>query len=108
MTAAKAATAKVRITPIRYSILLPPVGVFSPCAYPNFLREQPILSLDEFDRPRAFQVIVRSMVDTTAHWVAPHQPSVISRPSVCPGQHKRYEREAWRTGPHSPRSFPLL
>ena len=41
------------------------------------LREEATLNLGEFDRSRAFLVIVRHMVDPRAHGIAPHQPGIV-------------------------------
>jgi hypothetical protein len=39
------------------------------------LQEQPILNLGDFHGRRASLVVVRDLIDPTAHGIAPHQPS---------------------------------
>src|SRR5271169_271898 len=56
---------------------LPPTGSFFRYAYHGFLQEQPILSLDDLHRSRALLVVVRHIVDPTAHGVAPHGLGVV-------------------------------
>jgi hypothetical protein len=41
------------------------------------LEEETILNLGEFHGQRAFLVIVRHVIDPTAHGIARHQPSIV-------------------------------
>src|SRR5271169_1668018 len=41
------------------------------------LREEPILSLDDLHRSRALLVIIRHMIDTTAHWIVAHEAGAV-------------------------------
>jgi hypothetical protein len=42
----------------------------------KIIKERSPLSLGKLDTSRAFLIIVNDVIDTTAHWIAPHQPSV--------------------------------